>query len=165
MTSTLANITRDIVIERGWRPGTDLENNVALALSHSNAPRCEQQYSAGKYRLDFAWPDRRIALEADGWWHRSPEGAAKDRMRDSWLRSEGWVVFRVDDDHGGYSLEDQVRRVARIVELHPLLPPPPKPPEPPRPDQCEAELWDKRRCSRRRTQGRYCMQHAKVLGD
>lgn len=163
VTSTLASITRAVVIEHGWRPGTDLENNVALALSHSKAPPCEQQHSVGKYRLDFAWPDRKIALEADGWYHRSPEGAAKDRRRDSWLRSQGWVVFRIDDEHGDYSLNDQVRRVARIVALHPLLPPPPPPP---RPDQCEAELrFDKRRCRRRRTQGRYCAQHAEVLGD
>ena len=57
----------------------------------------------------------KIALEADGWWHRSPEGATADRQRDSWLQSQGWVVFRVDDEHGEDSLRDQVVRVALLV--------------------------------------------------
>ena len=62
-----------------------------------------------------SWPDVKIALEADGWWHRSPEGATADRQRDSWLRSQGWVVFRIDDEHGEDSLRDQGVRVAHLV--------------------------------------------------
>jgi len=77
--------------------------------------RPDQQFRVGRFRLDFAWPGLKIALEADGWWHRSPEGAVKDRQRDSWLRSQGWLVFRVDDEHGEGVLAAQVARVARIV--------------------------------------------------
>jgi very-short-patch-repair endonuclease len=104
-----------VITERGWKAGTHLENQCALILSRFDTPRPEQQHQAGKYRLDFAWPDVRMALEADGWWHRSPEGAAKDRQRDSWLRSQGWLVFRVDDEHGVPVLEHQLMRVSRLV--------------------------------------------------
>lgn len=103
------------IVGRGWRPGTALENQVAFILMRFDTPRPEQQHRAGRYRLDFAWPAARIALEADGWWHRSPDGASKDRQRDSWLRSEGWLVFRVDDEHGEDLLEHQVMRVCRVV--------------------------------------------------
>jgi very-short-patch-repair endonuclease len=106
---------RALVIERGWRPGTHLENQVALILSRFTVARPEQQYRAGKYRLDFAWPQPCMALEADGWWHRSPEGSARDRERDSWLRSQGWLIFRVDDQYGESVLAHQIMRVCRLV--------------------------------------------------
>jgi very-short-patch-repair endonuclease len=160
---TLTQAVRAAVERVGYQPGTALENSVALALARANAPHARQQYSAGKYRLDFAWPQRKMALEADGWWHRSPEGAAKDRLRDSWLRSQGWIVFRVDDEHGDYLLNDQVARVAGIVEREPEEPPPPPPP---RPNQCEATVqWSHLRCKQTRSKdGPYCVSHARMLG-
>ena len=111
---TIQSVLKDLVAEHGWKPGTHLENQVALLLTRSRLS-AEQQHQVGRYRLDFAWPDVKIALEADGWWHRSPEGATSDRQRDSWLRSQGWVVFRVDDEHGEDSLREQVVRVAHLV--------------------------------------------------
>jgi hypothetical protein len=57
-----------------------------------------------------------MALESDEWWHRSPDGAAKDRQRDSWLRSQGWVLFRVDDEHGELAFRHQLMRVSRLVQ-------------------------------------------------
>lgn len=116
MTRTLiAQAAKAAIEQLGWEPGTHLENEVALILSRFQAPRPVQQHHAGRYRLDFAWPQVLMALEADGWYHRSPEGAAKDRERDSWLRSQGWVVFRVDDQHGEAVLLHQVMRVSRLV--------------------------------------------------
>jgi very-short-patch-repair endonuclease len=117
VTTTTGNVLKAVVIRRGWKPGTDLENKVALQLSRfgHDPQEVAQQHRAGRYRLDFAWPEKMIALEADGWWHRSPEGAAKDRQRDSWLRSQGWVIFRVDDEHGEEILAEQIMRVGRIV--------------------------------------------------
>jgi very-short-patch-repair endonuclease len=107
---------REVITERGYRPGTVLENQCALIISRfRSTPQPEQEYRIGRYRVDFAWPQAEIALEADGWWHRSPEGAAKDRGRDSWLRSQGWIVFRVDDQYGPEGLAGQLLRVCRFV--------------------------------------------------
>ena len=75
----IADITGQLVTELGYQPGTALENEVVIILARFKAPRPEQQRKAGRYRLDFAWPQVGIALEADGWHHRSPDGAAKDR--------------------------------------------------------------------------------------
>ena len=105
---------RAFIAEHGWRPGTDLENMVMRQLTNFRF-RPEQEHRVGRFRLDFAWPDLKIGLEADGWYHRSPGGAARDRQRDSWLRSEGWLVFRVDDEHGERMLAEQIMRVAQIV--------------------------------------------------
>jgi very-short-patch-repair endonuclease len=110
----IAETRRLAVAEKGWTPGTTLENKVMLLLSLAEQ-RPEQQYRIGRYRVDFAWPKAMVVLEADGWYHRSPEGAARDRTRDSWLRSQGWLVFRIDDEHGDNMLAEQVMRVSRFV--------------------------------------------------
>jgi very-short-patch-repair endonuclease len=45
-------------------------------------------------RLDFAWPERRVALEYDGLWHAEPGQFAKDRRRLNHLGDAGWrIVF------------------------------------------------------------------------
>lgn len=107
---------RRIVEEAGLRSGTDLEDVVAYRL-HRAGHAFTQQLTVGKYRLDFAWLNLKVAVEADGWHHRSPQGAAKDAERDSWLRSEGWMVFRVDDRHGADSMELQIASVSRLIHL------------------------------------------------
>jgi very-short-patch-repair endonuclease len=57
----------------------------------------------------------KVALEVDGWYHRSPEGAAKDAERDSELRHAGWLVLRVDDRRGENSMLDQVATVGGLI--------------------------------------------------
>lgn len=46
-------------------------------------------------RVDFAWPDRRLALEYDGLWHAENAQFAKDRRRLNRLREAGWTVVFV----------------------------------------------------------------------
>lgn len=46
-------------------------------------------------RADFAYPDRRIALEYDGIWHGEPGQFAKDRRRLNRLTAAGWRVIFV----------------------------------------------------------------------
>ncbi|MDT0275732.1 endonuclease domain-containing protein [Blastococcus goldschmidtiae] len=45
-------------------------------------------------RVDFAWPERRLAVEYDGAWHGEPAQLGRDRHRLNRLRAAGWqVVF------------------------------------------------------------------------
>lgn len=114
----MVTLTRQAAVAKGWRAGSHLENRVALLLSRWRVA-AEQEYRVGAYQLDFAWPRRRIGLEADGFYHRLAEVAARDRVRDSWLRSQGWLIFRVDDDHGEDSLVLQVLLVVRVMRSAP----------------------------------------------
>lgn len=122
--NAISQATRDIVIERGWEPGTELENRVALHLSRLGCkPEAwAQQHRVGRYRLDFAAPDFKLDLEADGRHHFNPEGALRDALRDSWLRNQGWTVIRVDDRSSDGALRDQLvnvlRYLASMVDTH-----------------------------------------------
>lgn len=113
----LRRYKRELVEQQGWTPGTDLENRVAFLLAKwGHGPDVlTQQHRIGRYRVDFAHVAKKIAIEADGWWHRSPEGAARDARRDSYLRSQGWLVLRVDDHHGDESLIKQVAAISRLL--------------------------------------------------
>lgn len=116
---TAAQLTRQVIVAGGWTPGTSLEDRVTWWLWQLGVEPTDvsQQYRVGKYHLDYAWVDLRIALEADGLHHRSADGALRDTMRDIWLRSQGWLVFRVDDSivDDGDALGVQVVRVVMVV--------------------------------------------------
>jgi very-short-patch-repair endonuclease len=77
---------------------------VAQLLERSKVPPFVPQYRvvvAGKrYRLDFAWPQQRVALECDGRRRHSEDGDFQhDRARWSDLASDGWrIVFVTWDD-------------------------------------------------------------------
>jgi hypothetical protein len=75
------------------------ETRIRLLLLRSGLPAPIAQYEvprAGRrpLRLDFAWPERRLALEYDGQWHGDPGQLGKDRRRWNELGDAGWrIVF------------------------------------------------------------------------
>jgi hypothetical protein len=46
-------------------------------------------------RVDFAWPDKKVAVEYDGAWHGERGQFARDRSRLNALRAAGWQVIFV----------------------------------------------------------------------
>jgi very-short-patch-repair endonuclease len=58
-------------------------------------PRPVCQARVGRYRPDFAWPDRRLIVEADSWEsHGTRKAFEGDRRKDAELHALGWVVLR-----------------------------------------------------------------------
>ena len=69
-----------------------------IARSHVSMPVAQYPVRHGGRlvaRVDFAWPERKIALEYDGLWHGEPGQFAKDRRRLNLLREAGWQVIFV----------------------------------------------------------------------
>src|SRR4030043_323960 len=52
------------------------------------------QFRIEAYYVDFAFPDIKLAIEADGAAHHSDERKERDRKRDWFLRRQGWTVKR-----------------------------------------------------------------------
>jgi very-short-patch-repair endonuclease len=70
----------------------------ARLLRSSGLPKPERQVEVatleGTYRLDFAWPDRLVALECDGrTWHETERDFERDRQR--WSAITAHTGYRI----------------------------------------------------------------------
>lgn len=75
------------------------ETRVRLLIGRAGLPAPVAQHVVrvgGRFvaRVDFGWPEHRLALEYDGQWHGDPGQFARDRARLNRLTAAGWrVVF------------------------------------------------------------------------
>lgn len=93
-----------------------LERRVEAILRDARFPPHERELEVGRFRLDFAWPAARVAIEADGRrWHSSAEDFARDRAKHNLLVAEGWRILRVtwDDLDRPAAVEEAARRLLR----------------------------------------------------
>jgi very-short-patch-repair endonuclease len=60
--------------------------------------RFRRQAPIGHVIADFAWLSARIVIEVDGATHEAVEAIARDRRKDAFLRSQGFHVYRVNDN-------------------------------------------------------------------
>jgi very-short-patch-repair endonuclease len=92
------------------------ETRLRLLLRRSGLPEPVAQFRVRDgarivARVDFGWPEHRVALEYDGLWHAEPGQFARDRERLNRLQAAGWrVVFVTAAD-----LHHPERVVARIA--------------------------------------------------
>lgn len=64
------------------------------------------------WRVDFAWPGRRVAVEYDGVvWHEGPEAFVHERQRRAALQEMGWVVVSIIADDVRRRPWETVRRI------------------------------------------------------
>ena len=92
------------------------ETRLRLLIGRSQLPAPIAQYRIAKdgrfvARVDFAWPDHKVALEYDGLWHAEDGQFAKDRERLNLLREAGWTVVFVT----AADLHQPERLIARIA--------------------------------------------------
>ena len=78
-----------------------MESEARLAMIDGGLPVPQLQYEVidgnGELRrLDFAWPEQRVAVEYDGVdWHSEPDALRRDRRRRAALEEVGWVVISI----------------------------------------------------------------------
>ena len=75
----------------------DFEERFRELVRRAGLPQPVAQYRGfAPYRLDFAWPELKIAVETDGWaTHGRRQGFEDDRAKDARLLAAGWRVLRV----------------------------------------------------------------------
>ncbi|MCM3845278.1 DUF559 domain-containing protein [Pseudonocardia sp. DR1-2] len=70
----------------------------------------------GPWTLDLAFPERRLAIEVDGWaWHVDAERFAADRRKGNALGTAGWVLLRFTWADLTGAPELVVRRVREVL--------------------------------------------------
>ena len=75
----------------------------------------KREFKCGKWFIDFADVERKIALEIDGKQHEFPERKASDETKDSFLVQEGWTVHRIKwkklTDKSRVVLKDKIKEI------------------------------------------------------
>ena len=95
--------------------GSPQETRLRLVMRRAGLPTPVAQYEVlhdGLFvaRVDFAWPEHRLAVEYEGVWHGDPAQVGKDRRRLNHLREAGWTVVFVT----AADLHDPLRLAAMI---------------------------------------------------
>jgi very-short-patch-repair endonuclease len=106
---------------RGADEDSALEARFLRVLRRFGLPAPEFQYEVwdgGRFvaRVDAAYPDRKVAIEVDGFeFHSSPDAFQADRTRQNDLVRLGWRVLR-------FTASDVIRAPRVIADtLHPVL--------------------------------------------
>lgn len=98
-----------------------MESEARLAMLDVGLPPPVLQYEIvdrnwQTWRVDFAWPDYRFAVEYDGSdWHSGPDDLRRDRQKRAALREVGWTVLSIVADDVRRRSWDMARRIE--VEL------------------------------------------------
>ncbi|MCE9620727.1 MAG: hypothetical protein K8R99_00095 [Actinomycetia bacterium] len=100
----------------GYDPGeSELEGRIARIIDRCGIARPSQQHrvqvDGHRYRIDFAWPDRKLYLEGNGFgFHRLSSDLDSDARRQNTLVLDGWtpieITWRMSDAH----IADTIRR-------------------------------------------------------
>lgn len=111
---------RDLLPLADSRADSEMESESRLMMIDGGLPLPVLQYPIvdrdhRTWRVDFAWPEQRLAVEYDGVvWHEGPEAFAYERQRRAALQEVGWVVIPI--------IADDVRRrpwqTIRRIETH-----------------------------------------------
>lgn len=117
MSNKISNQTRRKISEsmkkaheegRAWNIGKSRWNNepsypekffMKVIENEFNDKKHEREYNVGKYSIDFAWIDKKLAIEIDGAQHKKEEYRERDAKKDKLLIENGWKVLRIDWDN------------------------------------------------------------------
>jgi hypothetical protein len=115
---------RQVLAKRlpGYDPGeSELEGRIARILDARGLPRAAHQhrvsYGGHRYRIDLAWPDRRLYLEGNGFgFHMLATDLDSDARRQNELVLDGWIpieiTWRMTDGEIGNT-------ISRFLAVHP----------------------------------------------
>jgi hypothetical protein len=108
---------RELLMHADARAESPMESEARLAMIDGGLPIPELQYeiidgNKELRRLDFAWPQHRLAVEYDGLdWHGDPEAMRRDRRRHAALLDVGWTVIAIVFDDVRYRAWDFAARI------------------------------------------------------
>ena len=76
-----------------------------------------RQEPIGKYIVDFICYEKKLIIECDGGQHKLQ--AAKDELRDKWLKEQGYKVLRFWDNEVLQNIEGVLEAIIQVCEGHP----------------------------------------------
>jgi very-short-patch-repair endonuclease len=103
--------------------GSEFEAGLFRALRDAGLPLPQPQYrvlmpDGGLVYLDFAYPEVKLAIEADSFiWHASLVAWQRDRARNGELVALGWSILPITYDLVMCNPAEAARRVGSSLEI------------------------------------------------
>lgn len=113
---------RDLIVLADGLAESPMESEARLAMFDGGLRSPELQLDIvdrnwRTWRVDFAWPDCRVAVEYDGFdWHSDREQFARDRMKRAALAEIDWTMISIVADDVRKHPQDMVRRIEHALE-------------------------------------------------
>ncbi|BDX31425.1 hypothetical protein TUM20985_19720 [Mycobacterium antarcticum] len=113
---------RDLIPLADAAAESPMESESRLMMIDGGLPMPELQYevidlSGRLWRLDFAWPDAKVAVEYDGFdFHSDPDALRRDRQKRAALLELGWTVISIVSDDVRRRSYETVRWIAMELE-------------------------------------------------
>jgi hypothetical protein len=86
-------------------------------IRHAIVPQFDVWYGSQLYTLDFAMPDLKLGIEADGGLHEYAEQIEKDKQRDAKLAKLGWTILRYTEHDIEDRLSDVIQHIVQNVDM------------------------------------------------
>ncbi len=108
---------RDLIALARPEAESPMESEARLVMIDGGLPMPVLQYevidrSGRLWRVDFAWPDVKVAVEYDGFdWHSDPDALRRDRQKRAALLEMGWSVMSIVADDVRRRPWEMVRRI------------------------------------------------------
>jgi very-short-patch-repair endonuclease len=105
----------------GYDPGeSELEGRIARIIDAQGLPHATHQhrvsYGKRRYRIDLAWPDRKLYLEGNGFgFHMLATDLDRDARRQNELVLDGWAPIEITWRMTDAEIANTIRR---FLTLH-----------------------------------------------
>lgn len=109
---------RELIPLAAGEAESPMESEARLVMIEHGLPTPKLQFeitdlSGRTWRVDFAWPDRKFAVEYDGFdFHSSPEDLRRDRQKRAALRELDWSVLAIVADDVRHRPYEMSRSIA-----------------------------------------------------
>lgn len=101
-----------------WPRTSSLERALITELTRRDI-QFVHECPIGPYTVDFAFPEHRLVVEADGsYWHGLEKQQSKDARKDSYLISHNWKVLRLPESEIRSDIIDCVDRISILLQTH-----------------------------------------------
>jgi very-short-patch-repair endonuclease len=99
-----------------YKGETSIEKMIREELERRSAIRYEQEVAIGRYRVDFLLPTLAAVIECDGsYWHNMPGVRKRDGVKDKYLSTLGYQVYRFSEAEIKASAGECIDRVRGIT--------------------------------------------------
>ena len=71
-------------------------------------------YQIDYYFVDFAFPNKKIIIECDGYWHH--QNIKKDLRRQKKIEKYGWIFIRFTGSEINYDTEGCIEKIIKMVD-------------------------------------------------